>query len=373
MLRKLVFWFCWVMVLMITVPLSAQTPPDAVVGPIAGDVPLRLRAGPSTETDILAELPSGTGLQVIGRTASADWLNVVTPDGKRGWVFAEYVTAYRDLDTVPVTVDPQLGIDLRGSVTNINERALEIFQAGQALGNRAAVFAKIGDSITASRAVFFPIGEGNYTLDTYTHLQPAIRYFSRVTLGEDVNAFNRMSVAARMGWGAATLLDPAYADPAHCEPGESPLRCEYRLIRPAFALIMVGTNDVSYSTPTIYEANLRDIITETIDAGVVPVVSTLPPRRDHEAMIITFNDIIRALSAEYDIPLWHYGDMMQALGAFAFDADGVHPSLPAHGHSGAADFRPSNRHAGYVLRNLSGLHVLDALWREVVLTLAQRP
>lgn len=356
-------------------PVHAQPSdsPNAVVNPIAGDVPLRLRAGPSTLTDILDELPSGTALTVIGRVPQADWLNVLTSEAKRGWVSAQYVTVHVPLEGIPITGDSQLGVDLRGSVSQISETARDIFRQGQAIGNRAAVFAKVGDSITFSRAVFYPIGEGNYTLDAFTYLQPAIRYFSRVELAEGVNAFNRTSLAARVGWGAATLLDPAYADPNHCESGESPLRCEYRLIRPAFALIMIGTNDVSYTPESLYAQNLRRIIEESVESGVVPVISTLPPRRHHEAKINAFNAIIRQLTAEYDIPLWHYGDAMQPLGDSVFDEDGVHPSLPAHGRNGAADFRPHNLHAGYVLRNLSALHGLDSLWREVVLTVAQQP
>lgn len=52
---------------------------------------LRLRGGPSTDHEILDRLFLGTMLQVEGN--QNEWLKVITPDGKHGWVHGEYVRA----------------------------------------------------------------------------------------------------------------------------------------------------------------------------------------------------------------------------------------------------------------------------------------
>jgi len=50
---------------------------------------LRLRSGPSTDYDILDRLMFGTILQVIG--SDNEWIQVMTADGKKGWVHGDFV------------------------------------------------------------------------------------------------------------------------------------------------------------------------------------------------------------------------------------------------------------------------------------------
>jgi hypothetical protein len=66
-------------------------------------------------------------------------------------------------------------------IHNISPRARQIFLDGQAKGNRASVFSKAGDSITATWAFLNKIGDGIYSLNEYGYLQPAIGYFSSTT------------------------------------------------------------------------------------------------------------------------------------------------------------------------------------------------
>ncbi|MCK7481752.1 MAG: hypothetical protein M0C28_34705 [Candidatus Moduliflexus flocculans] len=42
-----------------------------------------------------------------------------------------------------------------------------------------------------------------------------------------------MSVAVKGGFNAAAVISPLRADPAVCNPNESPLDCELRLWRPS--------------------------------------------------------------------------------------------------------------------------------------------
>jgi hypothetical protein len=39
----------------------------------------------------------------VGRTADKAWLQVVTADNQRGWVMAQFVDVFINLDTLPVT------------------------------------------------------------------------------------------------------------------------------------------------------------------------------------------------------------------------------------------------------------------------------
>jgi hypothetical protein len=61
---------------------------------------LRLRSGPSTDHDILDRLTLGTLLQVIG--SKNEWLQVITPGGKEGWVHSDYVTTQSDDQQGPI-------------------------------------------------------------------------------------------------------------------------------------------------------------------------------------------------------------------------------------------------------------------------------
>ena len=72
---------------------------------------LRLRGGPSTDREILDRLFLGTMLQVEGN--QGEWLKVITPDGKNGWVHGAYVRAItiisNSLEGRKIAVDPGHG------------------------------------------------------------------------------------------------------------------------------------------------------------------------------------------------------------------------------------------------------------------------
>lgn len=49
---------------------------------------VRLRSGPGTEFEIVVELDAGT---VVESTSEHAWREVVTGDGRRGWVAVDYL------------------------------------------------------------------------------------------------------------------------------------------------------------------------------------------------------------------------------------------------------------------------------------------
>lgn len=247
------------------------------------------------------------------------------------------------------------------AVNGLNGNTRSIFLYGQTLGNHADIFSKIGDSITADDDFLYPIGDGNYHLRDYGELAPVVAYYSQSAAREGRNSFSNFSLAAHSGWTTGYILNQSYANKAVCGEMESPLACEYRMVRPSIALIMLGTNDVYLHVPMAeYEANLRTILQLTLDAGIIPVLSTLPPMMIDWTVepIQQANALLKALAEEYNIPLWDYNALLLPLPNYGLSSDGIHPdNLPG----GAADFTPENLQYGMTVRNLSALYILQAV------------
>jgi hypothetical protein len=236
-----------------------------------------------------------------------------------------------------------------------------IYAVGQTRGNRARVFSKVGDSISLSANFLGPIGDGIYYLGDYGYLKPVIDYFSS-TKARTGNSFNNRSLAAGGGWAAWSMFDPSLADPQLCQPAETPLVCEYRVVHPSIALIMFGTNDVGYRSAGEYRSDLLRIVRVSEQMGVIPVLSTIPDRPDVGAKVDEFNAIVRDIARQRNLPLWDYAAEMRRLPNNGLANDDVHPSSPPDWYDAAADFHQRNLVYGYVVRNLTALKMLYNLW-----------
>lgn len=307
----------------------------------------------------------------------------------------------------------------------MKERLRAVHARGQAAGLRDGVFMKVGDSITASGAFLTDLGCGLGILAEQEGLRPALEHFAatELPLGASAarcgrgNSFTRRSLASKVGWSAVHVLRPlatptepisetlgagpapagvageaagstvvgatgAISDtqvaatptpeglPPECvPPNDTPLRCEMAVTRPAFALVMFGTNDLEAGVDlSTYAHNLRRIGQELLDVGVVPVFSTIPPRprqRRADARVSGYNQAVKAVADELGLPLWNYWAQLasgEVLGR-GISGDGVHPSVWRYG----GDFSAAGLRCGYNLRSLGALQVLDRLWRVVVL------
>lgn len=342
-----------------TAPTEQQTPQGthASVRPNA----LNLRAEPSTNAEIITELPSGLGLTVTGRTAAGEWLQVITPDNQSGWVASAYLNLNIKLSDVEVIAGVEAGPIGDSAVTVSLTGMQAVYQRGKEKGNNPNLFSKVGDSITVSQEMYDPIGRGVYNLGEFGHLQAAIDHF---WLGE--NSFTRESLAAGSGWTTSAVLNPKFSKPSLCHATESPLECEYRVARPAVALIMFGTNDVAFIPSDVYAYNLNRIVEISMENGVIPVLSTIPVRRGFEGQVDQYNAIIREIAASRGVPLWDYYAATIGLPNSGLSGDGVHPSSPPAGYQGAADFTGENLQYGYTVRNLGALQTLYALLRDVL-------
>ncbi len=366
-----------------TLPASAtppasptSAPPAAQVCPTCGN--LRLRDAPGTAGNVLTTLDANTPLTLIGRTADNAWVQVRLANGSSGWVSAQYVSTNIDLNTLPITgtadnlptaiAPPTVGPGPGGIdvISGISANARQIFLKGQAMGNRANVFSKVGDSITFYHA-FMNDFAGYYDLGAYSSLQPAV-YFFRGPNARGENSFNARSLAAEPGWTTYRMLTPGYSSSPLCRADETPLVCEYRTAKPAVAIIMLGTVD-SEGGITIeqYRANLETIVQISIDMGVIPVLTMIPPMRFEpwrDAVVDQMAAHVAAVARQYDVPLINYHDVMLTLPNVGLSGDGGHPSEPFDGRY--AVFDESHLESGYVMRNLITLQMLYELWRQVL-------
>lgn len=327
----------------------AQNESDAYIDGDGDSV--NLRAAPSLQASILAILPDRTPLSVMRLSPDKQWLYVTTDTYQTGWVYRELVFY--------TTLEPEAIMNGRIQLSpDVAEQILAIYERGQAFGLHPDVFVKVGDSISVAAQWLKPVAEGFTQTADYAYLDEVIDSFT-------VESFARSSAATGIGWSAYGVLQPEYVMSDECFPAESPLMCEYRLMQPAIALIMFGTNDVGILDPAEYRYNMTRIIETTIGQGIIPVLSTIPPRIDYEERVDRFNQIVRDLAAEYHLPLVDYFAAMWTLPGFGLDEDGVHPNSPPHGFVGSVDFSAENLYYGYVARNLVTLQMLDAVHRVI--------
>lgn len=231
----------------------------------------------------------------------------------------------------------------------VNESADKLFQRGQGNGNNPRAFSKIGDGEISTEWFFtaFDLGEGYYDLGAYQDLRSVIDYFS--------GSFGRIGMAARRGFNTQRILDPSMNDPSVCASDESPLLCELRVHRPAFAILSLGTNQVW--KPEEFEAGMRQILDILLSQNVVPILSTKGDNLEGDHRI---NRTIACLAEEYEIPLWNFWSAIQPLPNHGLQPDLEHLTYGITDFSDAAAMQ-----SAWTVRNLTGLQALDVVWRRV--------
>jgi hypothetical protein len=155
-------------------------------------------------------------------------------------------------------------------------------------------------------------------------------------------------------------LDSTWSDPQVCKAGESPLACEYRTHKPSIAIIMFGTNDVTYTAPDAFNFYLRTIVNQTLDAQVLPVLSTFPTRPEDPTKSLLLNRVVVKVATEYDVPLINLSRALEPLPHHGVDpADTIHLSVPADKRVDIFD--AAHLQAGFTVRNLVTLQALEAV------------
>ncbi len=231
---------------------------------------------------------------------------------------------------------------------------MEIYRRGQELGNNPRAFSKVGDCETSAEWFLgdFDKKADMYSLGPYADLQAVIAEFQ--------GSFNRRSLAAERSFTTASVLSPLWSNPEKCQSGETPLECEYRLHKPAYAIIMLGTNE-ALSPIRTFESNMRRILDTTIEKGIVPILTTKADDLEGNGAV---NEVIVKLAREYDIPLWNFWAAVQPLPGGGLQEDGAHLT-----YAGNRFDDPFAMEKAWPVRNLTALQVLDRVWK---MTFVQR-
>jgi hypothetical protein len=252
-------------------------------------------------------------------------------------------------------------------VPQVSPAVREIYQAGLARGNNPRVFSKLGDCMTETPNFLAPFSDGSYNLGAHDYLQEVIDQFAGEPAREngwEQDSFATLGLAAASGFNIAGPLDPTWANPDWCSAGESPLECEYRVARPSIAVIMFGTNDVTYTDPAAYDFYLRTLILKTLDHDIVPILSTFPTRPEDPEKSLLLNQIVVRVAEDYDLPLMNLNRALEPLPHHGVDPnDTIHLTVPADQRVDV--FTESNLQAGFTVRNLVTLQALDAVLKSV--------
>lgn len=219
-----------------------------------------------------------------------------------------------------------------------------VMAVGQADGKRLQAFSKIGDSITKSTCFMSGYGTAEgYALDpAYSYMQEIIDYYGTLEVGVPGQAkysFNWDSLCAAGGWTSTSPFEINSGDPANR------LMMELYQVKPGLAIVMFGTNDIYHiwlppddpeATFTAFKSNLNAIISTLESEGVIPVMSTIPDRFDSptlEALVPTYNDAIKTIARQHNVPLIDYWLALQTLPDKGINlaGDAIHPSCFSNG------------------------------------------
>jgi hypothetical protein len=335
-----------------------------------------LFAGPGDTYRQLDVVPAGTDVQIVERNKIGNWLHVMRWDAEGeptldGWVLTGYLTLAPNLrfSRVPENreipdADPSLVLnpDLRALyavpvMSEIDPSMQEVFDYGQELGNHANVVTKIGDSVTADPIYLNLFSRSDHVLGPYDYLQDTLRFFGRNMAPE--------SIGAKIGMTSYVIFDPMWARSELCEPNETPLDCEYRVRQPSVSMIMFGANDVRHIDVAAFDENMRDIVDNTLQHGIIPVLSTFSydPNGGYYDQALAFNLAITAIAEDYKIPLINLWSAARVLPEYGLDGDDVHMM-----HSGFRYLKFDTGHEtwyGVSLRNLLTLRMLEEIRNEI--------
>ncbi len=144
----------------------------------------------------------------------------------------------------------------------------------------------------------------------------------------------------RSFWGKATVIADG-APATKSNRGESRLGASLRTHRPAYVLILYGTNDWNDGEcrdelPCYTIDALRSMVLQTRDAGAFPVVGTIPPvnpsytdRRPEERndWVKRMNDLVRAMAKQEGAPVADvHGEFLKEASLAALFDDYLHPN-----------------------------------------------
>ncbi len=221
-------------------------------------------------------------------------------------------------------------------VPTLSARAIQVYQQGLALGNNPHNFSRVGDcqSVPAIFMGLYDDKERYWLGKDDEYLQETIDQFA--------GSFSRQSMAAKDGFGVASVLSPLRANPELCNSNESPLQCEFRIQKPSLAFVAMGTNWAPGAEIT-FEKYLRQIVEFSIARGVVPILVT---KGDNIEKDFKINEAIARVAYDYNMPLFNAWRAIQFLPRHGLEDNGIYLTVDA-----------------WNVRDFTGLQTLDSVWR----------
>jgi hypothetical protein len=238
------------------------------------------------------------------------------------------------------------------------------------------VFMKVGDSISDNQNYLgcfkgdinnrAPVQQFNIIFGANVELAEAVFHFRSATIGM-TSPFDRLSAATRVGAAVTFPLEG---------PSPTPFEQEYAALNPQFASTMYGTNDIGAGgAPRTsldlklrpYHKGLVALIDTMLERGVIPWLSTIPPRIDDPAymeIVPLFNAVIRGVAEGRQIPLVDFYRDLLPVRDYGLSSDGIHPTTQEY--NTACHLDTASLAYGYNVRNLGALTMLDRLMKVVV-------
>lgn len=232
-------------------------------------------------------------------------------------------------------------------------------------GRADDVFAKIGDSLTVSGAFLHCFGRADdaIRLDGRDHLWDAITHFRGGRAG-GTNPFQRESAAATVGWSASSAYNG----------NPSPISTELRALDPRFAVVMFGTNDIQRRNIMSYADQMFDIADQLIGDGVIPILSSIPPRGDNadaDFQVPAYNAVVRGIAQGRQVPFVDLELALRPIDDYGLAGDNLHGSTYRQGGTLLpCAFTAPALENGYNWRNLL---TIEALHRMLEVVLGDAP
>lgn len=212
---------------------------------------------------------------------------------------------------------------------------------------------------------FIKVGDSHIVSGNFLHCFAKVE--APVELAKNVDyfrgSFERESLATLSGKTAGWAIS------GH----PSPLERELRAKNPRFAFVSFGSNDMeagrNYGTAIhSFHDNLSTLLDQLENAGVVPILSGLPPRGRRIAKPWTgvYDALTRGIAESRQIPYFSVYVANQALPDQGLVSDRLHENVFVRGVRQPCNFNPEALTRGYNLRNLRSMQQLDLVKRILV-------
>ena len=284
-----------------------------------------LRTAPSLTANNTLTVTKGQFFDVTGRTADGTWWQLSVPNAPANkkstgtWLLADLGAPYSgDVKATPVaqyapiapaptttakaksTKKPKAPKDapLPAWIPQITPKQRAMWQNAAAVGKDPGFFTIVGECNSQPPVYLQRLASGQFDASTLgPKLQATVQQFAR--------SFGRVSLAAKGGFGSASMMDPSWADGALCDAktGDGPFACELRISNASIVFISLGTQE-QYDWKN-FEQHFRPIVEHALAKHVLPVLVTKADDIETEAGASKgyINDVVRKVAKEYGVPL----------------------------------------------------------------------